>query len=183
MHQGTNYRYAAWQPVDTDKATKGTKAPYYGNIAVAAMLGIESAAGTVQVANLPLESIYEAAYAAYADGRLTRIAVVNLREYNYTTNGTAPPPPRQEATYTFGVPAEIAGEGRVIGVQRLMANGSDAISGITWDGYSYNFELDEGRPVRLGNVTVGEEVVVGIGSVTVRVPYSSAAVLDFQSRR
>ena len=176
MHQGTNYHYAAWQPIDTEKATKGTKAPYYGNIAVAAMLGSESALEEVQIANLPLESIYEAAYAAYVNGTLTRIAVVNLREYNYTTNGTAPP--RQEATYTFGVPAEIAGEGELVGLQRLMANGSDAISGITWDGLSYNYELDEGRPVRLDNVTIGEQVAVVNGSVTIRVPYSSAAILN-----
>ena len=177
MHQGTNYRYASWQPVDTDKATKGTKAPYYGNVAVAAMLGSESAAGTVQITNLPLESIYEAAYAAYVNGMLARIAVVNLREYNYTTNGTAPPV-RQEATYSFGIPAEIAEEGELVRVQRLMANGSDAISGITWDCFLYNYELDEGRPVRLGNVTVGEQVAVVNGSVTIRAPYSSAAILN-----
>lgn len=39
MHMGTNYRYASWQPVTTDLAAVGTKAPYYGNVAVAAFLG------------------------------------------------------------------------------------------------------------------------------------------------
>src|SRR3982075_1414196 len=32
MHQGTDYRYASWQPVQTNKTTIGTKPPYYGNI-------------------------------------------------------------------------------------------------------------------------------------------------------
>src|SRR3954462_11542286 len=39
MHQGTNYRYQSWQPVETSLGTLGTKPPYYGNIAVAAFLG------------------------------------------------------------------------------------------------------------------------------------------------
>ena len=178
MHQGTNYRYAAWQPVDTNSTTRGTKAPYYGNVAVAAMMGNDSAAGNVQIVNYPLPSIFEAAYAAYVDGALARIAVINLVEYNYTTNGTAPPPPRMEATFTIGLPPESVGEGGMVGVLRLMANGSDAISGITWDGWSYNVELDEGRPVRLANVTVGERVPVVNGTVTVKVPYSSAVMLN-----
>ena len=60
-----------------------------------------------------------------------------------------------------------------------MANGSDAITGITFDGWSYNYELQEGRPVRLGNVTVGERVVVEEGGVvTVKVADASGVVLD-----
>ncbi len=60
-----------------------------------------------------------------------------------------------------------------------MANGSDAITGITFDGWSYNYEVRAGRPVRLGNVTVGERVVVGEGGVvTVRVADASGVVLD-----
>ena len=39
MQQGTNARYASWQPIDTDKATKGTKPPYYGDVATATAFG------------------------------------------------------------------------------------------------------------------------------------------------
>ena len=64
-------------------------------------------------------------------------------------------------------------------VQRLMANGSDALTGITWDGYSYNHDLDNGNPVRLTNVTRGECVTVKKdGSVGLSVPWSSVAVLS-----
>ena len=86
--------------------------------------------------------------------------------------------PRPSKNYTFDLGAAAAG--KTAFVRRLWANGSDAITGITWDGWSYNFELDEGRPVRLRNVTVGERVkVAGDGSVSVSVPDSTAVILDF----
>ncbi|KAI0908507.1 glycoside hydrolase family 79 protein [Ustulina deusta] len=122
MHMGTNYRYASWQPVTTDLTVAGTKAPYYGNVAVAAFLGnlrIEP----VRIAHLELGGsdadanatetetevgVKDSAYAAYVDDALARIMVVNMRAYNYTLNGTgdldAPnPAPRAERTYVFGV--------------------------------------------------------------------------------
>ncbi|KAH8156926.1 hypothetical protein CIB48_g11321 [Xylaria polymorpha] len=171
MHMGTNYRYASWQPVTTDLAAVGTKAPYYGNVAVAAFLGnlrIEP----VRVAHLDLGrgdagnssdtevGVQDAAYGAYVDDALTRIMVVNMRAYNYTLNGTGDldlrnPAPRKVRTYSFGV--DGFADGREALVRRLYANGSDAITGITWDGISYNYELDLGKPVRLQNVTTGGE--------------------------
>jgi hypothetical protein len=176
MHQGTDYRYAAWQPVHTDKTTIGTKPPYYGSIAVAAMLG-DLTRHSVQISNLPLESELESAYAAYEDGTLERIAVLNMRQYNYTVNGTSSipnPVPRPSQTYTFDIQSGVS----KVGVQRLAANGSDAITGITWDGWSYNWELKQGKPVRLGNVTIGEQVKVKKGSVSVEVPDSSVVILN-----
>jgi hypothetical protein len=175
MHQGTNFRYQFWQPIATNITTKGTKAPYYGHIVVAAFLG----GNETQVAGLQLQDEKEAAYAAYVGGRLKRVLVVNLREWNYTVNGTSDvlnPVPRPTQNYTFSVPD---GYSDMVGVQRLFANGSDAISGISWDGWSYNFELDEGRPVRLGNVTVGETVEVENGTLTVGVEDSTAVILNF----
>ncbi|KAI0456376.1 glycoside hydrolase family 79 protein [Xylaria acuta] len=193
MHMGTNYRYASWQPVTTDLAVAGTKAPYYGNVAVAAFLGnlrIEP----VRVAHLDLRrsgngtteetevGVRDAAYAAYVDNALARIMVVNMRAYNHTLGGAgdlgAPnPAPRGVRTYRFGV--DGFADGREALVRRLHANGSDAVTGITWDGVSYNYELDLGRPVRLRNVTTGERVPVRNGAVEVAVPDSQAVVLDF----
>jgi hypothetical protein len=181
MHQGTDYRYAAWQPVATNKTTIGTKPPYYGNIAVAAMLG-NLAQHSVQISNLPLPSEFESAYAAYENGRLERIAVLNMREYNYTVNGTSSipnPVPRPSQTYTFQLPHECVG----VAIKRLYANGSDAVSGITWDGWSYNYELEQGKAVRLHNVTTGETASVKSGSVSVSVEDSSAVILELQRSR
>lgn len=180
MHQGTNYRYASWQPIETNTTVKGTKAPYYGNIAVAAFLGnLTTAATAPAVVNIPLPKEEEAAYAAYVQGSLDRIVVVNMMEYN-SSNNYSDAFPRPVQTYDFALPKGCAGTAEL---QRLMANGSDAVSGITWDGYSYNYELDDGMPVLLGNVTRGETVRVGRdGALRVKVPWSSAVVVRLGCR-
>ncbi|KAI9705734.1 MAG: hypothetical protein M1820_004982 [Bogoriella megaspora] len=182
MHQGTNYRYDSWQPIDTNKSSIGTKAPYYGNIAVAAFLGnvsgnaSPSTANNISIVNLPLPIPMEAAYAAYNGSTLTKTMIINMQQYNYTNASTEGP--RPVTRYWFNVPTTCAG---TASVQRLMANGSDAITGITWDGWSYNYELRNGMPFRLGNVTVGERSTVGQnGTVYVDVPHSSAAVLNLK---
>ena len=183
MHQGTDYRYASWQPIETNKTSIGTKAPYYGNIAVAAFLGNISgntANSTVQetsIANLPLPSPMEAAYAAYHDSVLQRVIVINMQQYNYSNASTEGP--RPVSMYSFQVPESCGGQNAT--VSRLMANGSDAITGITWNGLSYNYELQSGMPVRLDNVTIGETIVVGAnGSMIVDVPHSSAAMVSLK---
>ncbi|KND92840.1 Beta-glucuronidase, partial [Tolypocladium ophioglossoides CBS 100239] len=146
MHQGTNYRYQAWQPVSTDKDSVGTKAPYYGSIAVAAMVA-PSNKQPVRISSIPLSSDErEAAYAAHASsGQLARITVVNMHAYNTTVDGAGLEPlPRPDARrsrpYAFAV--EGVADGQTVLVQRLLANGSDAITGITYDGWSYNWDLD-----------------------------------------
>lgn len=178
MHQGTSYRYASWQPIQATKAVIGTKPPYYGNIAVAAMLG-NLLKGDVQILNIELTTTAEAAYAAYVDGKLARILVINMNEYNYTVGGqlgAAPNPvERPSNTYSFSL-NQTSGTAHI---QRLLANGSDALSGITWDGYSYNYELDNGKPVKMKNVTVGETAKISGGVVHVSVPDSSIAMLNF----
>ena len=77
MHQGTSYRYASWQPVQTVNETMGTKAPYYGNITVATFLG-DLTKDNVSISDIEQGSIYENVYAAYMDGRLERIAVIQM---------------------------------------------------------------------------------------------------------
>lgn len=185
FHMGTNYRYQSWQPIETEKTEIGTKPPYYGNVAAAAFVG---AAGTrvapVQLQGDDVSAETDVAYAAFTgdeDSALARILVLNLRAYNYTLNGTGGPDlnptPRPVRTYRFtNLDLGAGTEGTV---RRLHANGSDAVTGITWDGWSYNYELDNGRPVRLENVTVGETVKVVDGGVEVQVPDSEAVVLDF----
>ncbi|KAK3633926.1 hypothetical protein LTR56_015536 [Elasticomyces elasticus] len=178
MHQGTNYRYQAWQPIETDLESKGTKAPYYGSIAVAAFMG-DIAKATPSIVNLPLANEEESAYAAYVDGKLARLIVVNMMSYNatdYNSNYTDDYP-RPVERYSFQLSRASRGQ---VQLQRLMANGSDAISGVTFDGYSYNLELDNGMPVLLSNVTRGETARVGRnGRLSVNVPYSSAVIVHF----
>ncbi|KAI1408954.1 glycoside hydrolase family 79 protein [Hypoxylon sp. FL1857] len=183
FHMGTDYRYASWQPIDTDKTSIGTKAPYYGNIAAAAFLG---KAGT-RVAQVPLAGPQvnpetDVAYAAFDENnKLSRILALNMHAYNYTLNGTGSlgslnPVQRPVRGYTF---AGVHAESTQATVRRLRANGSDAVTGITWDGYSYNYELDYGKPVKLDNVTTGETLQVVNGSIHVPVQDSEVIILDF----
>jgi hypothetical protein len=66
-------------------------------------------------------------------------------------------------------------------LQRLIANGSDAVTGATFDGYSFNYELDNGKPVLMNNVTRGEIVQVDRrGDLAVEVPDSSAVLISFR---
>jgi len=109
----------------------------------------------VQVQHLPLPEDTEAAYAVYADSTLARVMVINMVQYNYSA---ATIDDRPAVIYNFTVPTSCAGHGVV---QRLMANGSDAITGITFNGRSYNYELDLGKPQLVGNVTKDEITWIG----------------------
>lgn len=178
MHQGTDYRYQSWQPISTNDTSIGTKAPYYGNIAVAAFMG-NIVKSPPNIVNLPLANEEESAYAAYVDDRLARLIVVNMMEYNATdyNSNYKDNYPRPVERYTFQLPQEMSGQATLL---RLMANGSDAITGITFDGYSYNYDLDNGKPVMLNNITRGEKAKIGPnGEISVDVPRSSAVILDF----
>lgn len=134
----------------------------------------------VSVASIPMESDMEAAYAIYVGGRLRRMMAINMHGYNTTKDGAGvepleKPEPRPSRPFSFLV-SDLSDDVDV-DVHRLMANGSDAITGITFNGWSYNWELDDGRPVRLDNVTIGETMKPNAGVVTVQVPDSSAALL------
>lgn len=175
FHTGVDYHYAPWQPAAWEHVIPATKPPYYGHVAVAATLG-RTDKHDVQVSNIPLEEETESAYAIYEDGKLVHVAVLNMVEYNYTAS--TQPRPSKEYSFTLS-DSEFRGNAPV---QRLIANGSDAISGITWDGFSYNHYLEEGRPVRLCNVTTSasESVRVNNGAFTITLPHSSYALLNFR---
>jgi hypothetical protein len=172
MHQGTDYRYASWQPIATNKTAIGTKAPFYGNVAVVAALA-NSTKSAVRVANVPLKNETEAAYAVFSDDKLARLMVINMKEYNYSVPS---PSERPVTSYNFTLPTSCKGSGVV---QRLIANGSDAISGISFNGMSWNYELAGGKGQLLGNATRDDIVwVASDGAVSVKVPDSSAALVQ-----
>lgn len=129
----------------------------------------------------------ESAYAAYVDSgkSLERVLVINMVAYNSTEGGTGevaldPSDLKPRGSRKYALTVDGLSSGTPVLLQRLMANGSDAISGITWDGYSYNDDLDNGKPVRLKNVTIGETTKAGDGGVVnIEVPDSSAVILTF----
>jgi hypothetical protein len=116
--------------------------------------------------------------------------IINLHQYNYTVNGTSSirnPVARPVRNFTITIPSSptpMYGSAAkalpsVATLRALHANGSDAITGITYDGYSYNYELNNGLPVRLANVTVGKTVNVTGGKLVVPVEDSGAVMVDF----
>ena len=174
MHQGIDYRYSSWQAVETDQAVRATKPPFYGNVATADFIG-DVRRGHVQVfelgyhKQLGMRAEFDMGYGLYVVRVLEKVAMLNMRASNITQEATRP-----EKKYSIVVPSYVQ-RGRL---RRLIAGGSDAYSGVSYGGYSYNLELDEGKPVRLGNVTDVEEVrIVEGGVVTVVVPDASAVVV------
>ncbi|QLI66063.1 Beta-glucuronidase [Metarhizium brunneum] len=127
-----------------------------------------------------MPSDQEAAYAIFERGNLKRLMVINMHGYNTTKDGagTEPlpnPPGRMSRGFSFA--ARNLARDVSIREQRHMANGSDAITGVTFDGWSYNWELDNGKPVRLDNVTTGETVRSKQGVITVMVPDKMVVVV------
>ncbi|MCJ1248607.1 hypothetical protein MMC30_005825 [Trapelia coarctata] len=177
MQQGTGFLYNSWEPVPTPKTGISTLPPFYGNIMVASMLG-DITEAVPHIINIPLDDLGDlvSAYACYVNGNmLVRVAVIDLHEYNVTSTA-----PRGHRNYTFSIPSALnIADGSQVGVQRLLAAGSDVRYGMTWDGWSYAYELNEGHPVRMQNVTTGETVKVNGDLVTVELEDSSAAILNF----
>ena len=127
-----------------------------------------------------MASDMESSYGIYKNGELAKIVAINMHGYNTTVDGAGVDPlpnpdPRPSRSFEFSVPSSWAG--KEVGVQWLMANGSDAITGVTFDGWSYNYELDNGKPVKLDNVTTGDTLKAG-EVLKVLVPDSSAALLS-----
>ena len=187
MQQGTGFGYNSWQPVPLKKSDPATAPPYYGNVVVASVLGnIPRDQPRVVGVRLPGQDELEAAYATYANGStLARIAVVNMHAYNATNNsaaggsGSSNGSDRGSRSYTFSFPdGGNVKEGQSVGVQRLRAAGSDVATNVTWDGWSYDFGLKRGLPVKVGSQDK-ETLSVSGGAVTVQVEDSGAVVLNF----
>lgn len=181
-HMGKNYWYSAWQPVNTTTSPIGTRAPYYGNLAAAAILG-DLTSDKVQIAELNTSSPdgSKSAYSLYHDGSLAKLVAINLQEYNFTKSGVATDAELNDASRgysTFSFSLGPAYDGKSLNVRRLLAPGADSITGITWDGYTFNYEVDNGKASRLSNVTYGETIEVSDGKASISVQDSSAVVLE-----
>lgn len=167
--QGTNFPYNAWQPITTDQDHRGVKAPYYSLVATATFLG-NLKEGKVVVVGLPFgDGVQISGYAAYVNGALQRLAVVQMTEWNATSVGTRP-----TKTVKFQLPTPY--ESRKVLVQWLTADGSDATMGVTFAGTSY----DSTRGLPISSHGGVETLTVGSGGqLTLSLPWSSAAVLTF----
>ncbi|CAL5871233.1 uncharacterized protein PFLUO_LOCUS5481 [Penicillium psychrofluorescens] len=166
FHQGTGYRYASWLPVYHDGVGPLVKPPYYGNIFVARFLGTS---GT-RVENIDLSSDYNSAYAAFENDRLSKLALIDLHEWN-PSNGTTRP------TTDFVVPANSF---KSATVEFLSAPGATYNTSITVADYSYDYGLAQGNPVKVGKSTI--KVAPLKGFFTIPLAYSEAALVTFSMK-
>lgn len=124
-------------------------------------------ASKTQILNIPLQGDTESAYAAYDDGRLSRLAVLNLAASPASSGN------RTSKNYVFNVPYSCW-YGRV---ERLIAPGSDSTSNVTFGGVSYDYSLNGGKPVLLPG-HFSEVASLAKGQLSIDVPASSAVVID-----
>ena len=156
FHQGTPYRYSAWQPIKINDTDAQPKALYYGNLFTSTAL----AGGNKQVDILVNETSFTA-YAIYDAvnttdesignaSQLDSIVLVNLNMFNSTQ-------PATERPYIAVTLPTVASNAEV---RRLTAPGVEAKDGISWagknvtqDGYIVGQEVVEG--VENGQVSIG----------------------------
>lgn len=111
---------------------------------------------TVADLNLGMDEI--AAYAAYQDGNLAKVAVINSEVY-HSGDGT-----RQNTTVELQVPAGVES----VEVKRLTGPGASSIDGqFTWGGVSWTYE-SEGMAVQVVNDTTIVDVKNSTAEVVVR---------------
>jgi hypothetical protein len=127
FHQGTGWRYSAYNPVAAFGTPAGVMGAYYANLFTATAL----ARGNRQIEIL-VENQTFVAYAIFEHHNhrkpthLTSIVAVNLQAWNSTNNGTRPEVDLQ-------IPASLI-NASTTRVTRLTGLGTDLRWGITWGG-------------------------------------------------
>lgn len=155
LHQGTTFGYAGWVPVPYGGLAPQVKAPFYGNLLVADVIGKSP---TVQVVPVDTGMWNMSAYATYEAGNLAKYIVINFDTWNSTT-----PYPRPVQEISLKVPSNVAGAK----VEILTAAGASADSGITWAGMSYNYSTN-GLGLQVKSDTKLVAAANGVVNVTVQ---------------
>ncbi|KAH8705719.1 glycoside hydrolase family 79 protein [Talaromyces proteolyticus] len=179
MHQGTAYRYGAWMPISQNGVGPSTNPPYYGHTMVSKFIGNST---KTQINNIDLKSDFHSAYAAYEDGELARVVLLNLQEWNPSggvnaTNATDPSVQALRPNTTFTLDSVIGYSYAT--VELLTAPGALSTKNITMAGVSYDYELAEGKPVKVGNEVAEVIRPQKNGTFSVSVGASTGALLKF----
>lgn len=160
--QGTTFGYAAWVPVRTGSRDPYVRAPLYGQVFVADMLGHHPEVQVKELMGLPWNT---SAYGVYEGGSLAKYVVVNYDEWNSTT-----PYQRPSQEVLLSIPS---GVDHVL-VERLTGNGASADEGIEWAGLSWNYT--DGRLAESGQYK-SESVEVVNGTAKLDIPSTQAVLI------
>ncbi|KAH8127697.1 hypothetical protein LI328DRAFT_164691 [Trichoderma asperelloides] len=145
LHQGTAYRYGAWMPISQNGTGPSTNPPYYGHVIVSKFIGSNP---NTRINNIDLNSDFYSAYAAYEEGRLARVVLLNLHEWNPPSNSQAEA--EAEAAPSTAITLSTGRSGiKYATVELMTAPGALSETNITVAGISYDYDLAEGKPVRV----------------------------------
>lgn len=172
MNQCYRCNFASWWATE-DTTNNAVFSQYYGLAMLADWLGLAgddaTTGGDLRVASLYDQATYPnvSPYAGYVDGKLDRVVVLDLNEWN-STETTA----RVERTFVVDVGADVTSAE----LRRLTGDGTDAWNqdgGITYAGTQYTADVPEGQAV--GDET--ESVDVQDGKATFKMQASEAVLL------
>jgi hypothetical protein len=183
-HQTTDSLSSSWQPIRSTTFSAGpqTLPQYYGHIAAAAFIG-PSGTHPTQIINIGSTNPQLAIYAAYVHTQLARVMLINLAPSSASLSQdkgatyTPQAPTRPSTPFTLKAPTACQGPATI---SRLWAPGHDSTSGVSWDGFSYEANMGQGRPAIIQGRARGETAAVGTdGGVKVEVENASAVMLTF----
>jgi hypothetical protein len=154
MQLGTNFRISPWQGVDGGAGhPKAVHGNFYGLVAGADFIGT---AGNLKIRTLPMDDHPEiVGYAGYNNGKLTKVAVLNLHIWN---KGDGDRPRRNVSL------AKLGPDVKRVRVSRLTSpDGANDEDNISWAGQHFTAEDDgttqaKGEKPAIINVTNGSPV-------------------------
>lgn len=166
FHQSIGSPYAAWAPVAPQRQTKP---PYYGKLAAGTFLANSSSALQVKTLDLGGRADLDSGYGAYVEGRLERIAILNLREHDSASGQKT-----SRDTREYAVKVEPSSRWTV---KRLTAPGARDKTGVTFNGFAYEAET-MGKPQRVDSQPSDEQLKASkCGKLVVQVADSEAVVI------
>ncbi|KAF2085206.1 glycoside hydrolase family 79 protein [Saccharata proteae CBS 121410] len=176
MHMTDNSYAAPWAPITNAAGTivKSVRPTYYAYAAMAQLIG--SGNGTTQIAPLDTSGVpssysdYVRMYAAYGNGSLTSVVLINSMQAN--TSDTA----KGSLTFSLSFPDH---SGETLYLSYLNASGADATSNVTFNGLSFETSGD-GTPDTVDS-TASTAVIGNDGSVSVEVRDSQAVIAQIGS--
>lgn len=175
LHQGTAYRYGAWMPISQNGTGPSTNPPYYGHVMVSKFIGSNP---NTRINNIDLNSDFYSAYAAYEEGRLARVVLLNLHEWNPPSNSQAEA--EAEAAPSTAITLSTGRSGiKYATVELMTAPGALSETNITVAGISYDYDLAEGKPVRVAKQYESVLRPNSKGDISVLVRHSQAVLLTF----
>lgn len=129
---------------------------------------------------MDLGSDYYSAYVAYEAGSLSRVAILNLLTWDPpnstdTSSSIDATSDRPRTTFNLGISQGY----RSATVELMTAPGATFDTNITVAGMSYDYDLAEGRGVRVGKDTVATLHPGKDGSFSVDVEASQAVIVTF----